>query len=261
MKDKYIERGYLVIENLISPQDIKNIRNEINRLSSINRNEQLVSIHQIHKESDIMKSIFQKPSIKDVLSELVGCHLPYWDGGVKMMQSTLLIKPPGTKGYNWHQDERYIPTRDRSLTTIWIAIDESHVENGGISMIPGSHKMGFMFPTRKNSDDYNCDDLHLESFGFEENKIEQVELKPGSAIIWNGYTLHKSTLNSTNKDRTSLIGHFCNSWSILPWKIQPGSHSWADDRNVDIICGADPYFWKGINVDKSDIIYNWHKKD
>ncbi|HEV8556570.1 MAG TPA: phytanoyl-CoA dioxygenase family protein [Actinophytocola sp.] len=42
-----------------------------------------------------------------------------------MMQSMLFIKSAGKPGQAWHQDEAHIPTRDRSLTAVWIALDDA----------------------------------------------------------------------------------------------------------------------------------------
>ena len=59
---------------------------------------------------------------------------------VKAMQSMLFIKAEGKPGQAWHQDEYYIPTRDRSLTAAWIALDDATVENGCLWVLPGSHR-------------------------------------------------------------------------------------------------------------------------
>jgi hypothetical protein len=41
------------------------------------------------------------------------------------MQSMLFVKASGKPGQAWHQDEDYIPTRDRSLLGAWIALDDA----------------------------------------------------------------------------------------------------------------------------------------
>jgi hypothetical protein len=49
------------------------------------------------------------PVIVDVLTKIISPN-------VKCMQSMLFIKAAGKPGQAWHQDEDFIPTRDRSLT-------------------------------------------------------------------------------------------------------------------------------------------------
>jgi ectoine hydroxylase-related dioxygenase (phytanoyl-CoA dioxygenase family) len=53
-----------------------------------------------------------------VLTDIIGPN-------VKMMQSMLFIKASGQPGQAWHQDEAHIPTRDRSLTAAWLALDDA----------------------------------------------------------------------------------------------------------------------------------------
>src|SRR4030095_13286908 len=80
-------------------------------------------IHFPHKLSAVLADICRHPGIVEVLTQIIGPN-------VKMMQSMLFIKAPGKPGQTWHQDEGHIPTRDRSLTGVWIALDDASVDNG-----------------------------------------------------------------------------------------------------------------------------------
>jgi ectoine hydroxylase-related dioxygenase (phytanoyl-CoA dioxygenase family) len=51
-----------------------------------------------------------------------------------------------------HQDEANIPTRDRSLTAVWIALDDATLENGCLWVIPGSHRSGVLHLVREQND-------------------------------------------------------------------------------------------------------------
>ena len=41
-----------------------------------------------------------------------------------------VTKGPGGNGSPWHQDEQPIPTRDRWLTGVWIALADTTKDNG-----------------------------------------------------------------------------------------------------------------------------------
>jgi phytanoyl-CoA hydroxylase len=41
-----------------------------------------------------------------------------------------------------HQDYHYFPYEKDSMVAIFIHLDDSDVENGGLAVFPGSHKMG-----------------------------------------------------------------------------------------------------------------------
>jgi hypothetical protein len=55
------------------------------------------------------------PRLVPVLTQLIGPD-------VKAVQSMLFVKAGGKPGQAWHQDEYFIPTRDRSLTAAWTTI-------------------------------------------------------------------------------------------------------------------------------------------
>jgi Phytanoyl-CoA dioxygenase (PhyH) len=63
-----------------------------------------------HKLSELIYGMLAHPVVVDALTQLIGPN-------VKAMQSMLFIKSEGKPGQAWHQDELFIPTRDRSLTT------------------------------------------------------------------------------------------------------------------------------------------------
>ncbi|WP_431936028.1 phytanoyl-CoA dioxygenase family protein [Micromonospora sp. RP3T] len=50
----------------------------------------------------------------------------------------LFPKAEGRPGQAWHQDELFVPTRDRSPTAAWIALDDARVDNGCLWAPPGS---------------------------------------------------------------------------------------------------------------------------
>jgi phytanoyl-CoA hydroxylase len=92
-------------------------------------------VHFPHEISPLFRDIARHPGVVEQPTRVVGPN-------VKMMLSVLFIKSEGRPGQAWHQDETHIPTRDRSLTAIWIALDDATVENGCLWVIPGSHLAG-----------------------------------------------------------------------------------------------------------------------
>ena len=219
----------------------------------------LRAIHQVHLASGDMVDACKRPPLFELLTKLVGAHLPYWDGSAKLMQSTYWAKVPEEAGYAWHQDESYVPTRDKSLTSIWVALEDATRENGCLWVVPESHRMGFMYPTRRTQNP-EFQSHHPESYGFDLDKAIPLEVTAGSVVVFNGYLLHSSGLNGSRRTRKSLGLHLCNSWCVLPWRIEGGTHAWADDRGVAAVSGIDPYFWKGIRK-MGDPIFVWTDSD
>jgi ectoine hydroxylase-related dioxygenase (phytanoyl-CoA dioxygenase family) len=263
----FVEQGYLVVTGLVSADDVQRLKDDTIALargaypcaslepmpatmSDQQVLENLLCIHQPHYVSPVMREFVAHPGIAAVLSRIVAAHLPWWDGAVKCMQSMLFVKPPGKQGQAWHQDEIYIPTRDRSLCGAWIAIDDATRQNGCLGVIPGSHRRGYLHPFREHGIQ-NEFDGPMEMHGFDEAQEVLVEVPAGSVVFFNGYTLHRSKKNRSRIYRRALVNHYMNSWSLLPWMqehaIGKGETYVAksDCRTVVQVSGEDPYAWKG----------------
>lgn len=156
----------------------------------------------------------------------------------------LFVKAPGKKGQSWHQDEYYIPTRDRSLIGAWIAIDDATVNNGCLWIIPG--RPGYMMKREAyNGNEYaDVDTVDVSSAG---SQAIPVEVKSGSVVFFNGYTLHSSLANKTKDNfRTALVNHYMSAESMLPWDQDGNLPPTEDLRDIVMVAGEDPYAWKGI---------------
>ncbi len=258
----FVENGYLVVPDLVGPEEIEELRRDTVTIArggypcetlqplpqDLTDDEVLrgiLCIHQPHYISPVMEKYVRHPLICGVLSQITAAHLPYWDGSVKCMQSMLFVKPPGFQGQEWHQDEIYIPTRDRSLIGGWIAMDDATLENGCLWVLPGSHRMGYLYPQRDHNNPEEFD-FAQESYGFDESAEVPVEVKTGTVVFFNGYLLHRSRKNRSNIYRRVLVNHYMNAWSLLPWSLKEGERpANADRRCIIPVAGTDPYAWKG----------------
>ncbi|MEM6820646.1 MAG: phytanoyl-CoA dioxygenase family protein [Verrucomicrobiota bacterium] len=256
--DFYQENGWIVIHKALSEKRIQQILNETTRISRNSNGEiggiepapaemsdddacrRVLCIHHPHKMSPLFKEALAFPELTSVLTQLIG-------NNVKAMQSMLFLKASGKPGQAWHQDEDFIPTRDRSLTGAWIALDDATVENGCLWVVSGSHKPGVLWPQKVHNDSrFDCT---RESYNFpwqHEDSIP-VEVKKGSIVFFNGYTLHRSLPNRAESGyRRSLVNHYMSAESFLPWrKPEHNSMAQADYRDIEVVAGVDPYAYKG----------------
>jgi len=200
-------------------------------------------IHFPHKISPLMTESLAHPAIVDVLIKVISPN-------VKCMQSMLFIKGAGKPGQAWHQDEIYIPTRDRSLTGGWIALDDATVENGCLWVIPGSHRRGILFLQEEHDDRrFDCS-AEARGFPWTNDDAVPVEVKAGSIVFFNGYLLHRSLPNYASAGyRRALVNHYMSAESFLPWALERDQNSphvaIADNRDVILVAGQDPYTYKG----------------
>lgn len=258
----YERDGYLVVPGLFSSPEIQALktetaaifrgeRGEIEGLLPIDKHDtdadvlrRYVAIHFPHKLSTHIKDLLSHPNVIKVLQEIVSPNL-------KAMQSMLFVKGPGKAGQAWHQDEFYIPTRDRSLIGVWIAIDDANSKNGCLWIIPGSHKSGYMMPRVPNNDKEFADVDTIDVSASTEQPIP-VEVKAGDVVFFNGYTLHSSRKNhTTDCFRTALVNHYMSAESMLPWDQDGKLTATEDLRDIVMVAGVDPYAWKStVDVNK-----------
>ena len=256
----YHEDGYLVVREALSAEEIAQLHDETacicrgergalrNGLthSAAESDEEVIRqylcIHFPHKISPLMCAQLTHPVIVGALTQLIGPD-------VKCMQSMLFIKSAGKPGQAWHQDEDFIPTRDRSLTGAWMALDDATLENGCLWVLPGSQRQGVLWPLGEQDDPrFDCTD---ESHGFpwrDEDAIP-VEVPAGSIVFFNGYLLHRSLPNRARSGhRRALVNHYMSAQSLLPWMaFAAGTHvATADYRDIVMVAGNDPYAWKGV---------------
>lgn len=254
----YDENGFLVLDRVLSGEEVDAINADATRicrnddgkvggveaapaeLSDEEVLKQILCIHFPHKISSLMRAVLAHPVLTQTLSTLVGPD-------VKAMQSMLFIKASGKPGQAWHQDEDYIPTRDRSLIGAWIALDDATVENGCLWIIPGSHKPGILWKQEWHGDHrFDCA-LEAKDFPYTESDEVPVEVKKGSIVLFNGYTLHRSLPNRARGGfRRALVNHYMSASSFLPWRAEPNvGMAWQDYRDIVMVAGKDPYAWKG----------------
>ncbi len=256
----YQENGYLIVENALSNVEIEELRTETVSICRGERGElrngfthspeetdadviqRYLCVHFPHKISETMLRYLAHPVIVDVLTQVIGPN-------VKCMQSMLFVKSAGKPGQAWHQDEDFIPTRDRTLTGAWMALDDATIENGCLWVIPGSHQHGVLWPQEQQNDPrFDCT---IESYGYpyrDEDAIP-VEVKAGAIVFFNGYLLHRSLPNNALSGyRRVLVNHYMSAESLLPWmSFEEGMRlAVADYRDIVMIAGNDPYAYKGV---------------
>ena len=271
---EYHENGYLVVPQLFNQRKLQSIKTEMIEICRGNRGEiegakldntssdeeileKYLCVHFPHKISQSVLDFASKhEGTVNILKEITSPN-------VKLIQTMMFMKGPGQAGQNWHQDECYIPTRDRSLCGCWVAIDDALIDNGCLWIIPKSHQNGFIYPTKDHEDHDNFDRTPraiIEYYG-EYNYVGYctnynqdigdhaipVQVKSGDAIFCNGYTLHRSLKNVSDRFRLSFANHYMSAESMLPWNYDNRIDGYIrDSRDIVMCCGVDPYQYKGI---------------
>ena len=198
----------------------------------------LPALQNAHKLITDLPEILQTKLLKQALIDVIGKD-------IKFIQSLYFVKSPQSAGVNWHQDEYYLPTRDKSLTGVWVAVDRADAENGALQLVPKSHQGGTLAQMQVQSN---------QRLGLQAPNVDCVvmpTLEIGDVLLFNGYTWHASDRNCSNeRSRDSIVFHCMNAHSLFP--LRPGDdfngkRRYADDfRDCIMVSGEDPYAFKGM---------------
>jgi len=209
---------------------------------------EVLAVHFPHKVSPPIQAVMRHPAVVRILTGLIGPN-------VKAMQTLMFVKAAGKPGQAWHQDETYIPTRDRSLCGAWIALDDATVENGCLWFHPGSHRPGVLWRTQPHGEARFDPSDEAVGHPFDREGGTPVELKAGGVAFFNGYVLHRSLPNrAAGGYRRALVTHYMSAESLLPWSIGFPPVRRTDYRDIEMVAGEDPYAWKGVRDESLAVV-------
>jgi ectoine hydroxylase-related dioxygenase (phytanoyl-CoA dioxygenase family) len=142
--------------------------------------------------------------ILDVVQALIGPALG--------AQSMFYFKPPGARGQALHQDNTFLRADPETCLAAWIAVDDVDAANGGLAVVPGSHREDLACPEPA--------DL-TESFTNVEVPVPeglskvQTKMRAGDVLFFHGSVVHGSRPNTTtDRFRRALIFHYVPEDSV-----------------------------------------------
>jgi ectoine hydroxylase-related dioxygenase (phytanoyl-CoA dioxygenase family) len=137
--------------------------------------------------------ILRSDEVLDIVQQAIGPHIGLWSSHFISKEPYIGRKTP------WHEDSAYWNGRfDRldKIVTVWLALDNSTLENGCMGVIPGSHNNGFS--------EYVEVDTKLNTFGSEIRqdlvdleKVVWFELNKGECSLHDGRIIHGANANES----------------------------------------------------------------
>ena len=236
-KNSYFRNGYLVIKNLISEEEIEQLKRQSELIGDNKVDHVPISSTQVEPDAKIKSSadknltlrklydiavydqIFWKHVVNDKIVDVVAQLLETND--IKLYGDQLFMKNPevGSEIY-WHQDSAsWKDIFPKDLITAWTALDNSNLENGCLKFIPGSHRFGTL------GLDSDSREQKMEKFlpllNFKQWAIRDIELDSGSVSFHHSLLVHGSGKNLSLKRRRGYAAHYMRALS------------WKDDRVTD----------------------------
>jgi ectoine hydroxylase len=220
----YERDGFLAIEELITPDEVAVYRAELERLVDdplVRADERSI----VEPKSQDVRSVFEVHRISEVFAGLVrdervvGRARQILGSDVYVHQSRINVKPGfGASGFYWHSDFETWHAEDglprMRTVSVSIALTENFDTNGGLMIMPGSHKtfLGCAGETPKDNykkslqmqDAGTPSDEALTAFA-DRHGIRLFTGKAGSATWFDCNAMHGSGDNITPYPRSNVF--------------------------------------------------------
>jgi phytanoyl-CoA hydroxylase len=102
----------------------------------------------------------------------------------------------------WHRDIRYWSFQREDLVSVWFALGEETVDNGGLWLVPGSHKMTIEADRFDQAKFFRAD--HAANREIIRAAVSP-RLAPGDALFFHCNTLHSAGKNMSEAVKFSLV--------------------------------------------------------
>jgi len=209
----YREHGYLVVPDLLGASELEALRVAVAAVESA-ASALLQANDRFQLEAELFDGrfvanavadpildhpnffqILSLPYVLDVVEGLLGTP------NVKLHHTKLFMKYPGSPwSIHWHQDFSYLLHCNFDLLAVMFMLDGSDDENGGLEVLPGSHREG---PIEVTSPEGGwMIDLAPWAAG---RQVESLPVPPGGASFHHCCLVHSSRPNRSTRPRRAFI--------------------------------------------------------
>lgn len=214
--------GFHIARGLFTPDEVATLRSTFMDVVKDGPVEGLSDVHRITDTTDplyqygrlmhphinakdgavrdlAMRSMLDR-RIHDILHDLFG-EEPI------AAQSMVYFKPPGARGQDLHQDNFYLRIKPGTCMAAWLALDDCDMENGGMVVVSGSHKLDVVCPDDRSDNEMFFTGHHVDV----PDGMATVPaiMEAGDCLFFNGSVIHGSyPNNSADRFRRAFICHY-----------------------------------------------------
>jgi hypothetical protein len=169
--------------------------------------------HQLVARDPFWVRLISDDRLLDIAELFVGPDLA-------LFASHYICKPPHSgRPVLWHQDGAYWPLEPMDVVTLWLAVDDSTPESGGLRVIPGSHQEN-LYELRARQDLDSV--LGSESAtDVDESLAVDLTLSPGDVEVHHPHILHSSGANTSPNRRCGLTIRYIPTSTRITAPEQP----------------------------------------
>ena len=205
---RYKENGYLIPDFTMAEKDLIEIEELHNSLVEKQPQFRNYCPALLLHEKRFLKYCLNN-EILNIVEQLIGKNFALWN-------SSFFAKP-ALNGYAtpWHQDGQYWPIKPLATCSVWLAIDDSTVENGCLKFIKGSHKEKKLKKHKYNKNKNLTLHQEILKSEYQEKNTVNLILKRGQISLHDVYMVHGSEANNSSNSRRAMTMRFMPTSSVF----------------------------------------------
>ncbi len=210
-RQQFLNEGFVMRRAFFGPEEVARLHEEIRtcrpRYPSRLDKKGLTFRQHLYFHSPFLQSFICQKKVVDLLKQFAGPS--FW-----VRKDQAVLKAPGGVEFPWHQDNGYNGLKDPYFQ-FWVAITEMKPANGGLWVIPGSHRRGLL--------PHRLEDTHAVWTGGDDAKEKPVHIdaKPGDMLVFSSLLLHRTGPNHTHTDRVAYVVEFMSANDYDPYVRPP----------------------------------------
>lgn len=217
---RYRADGYAVGGRILDDNALVRLRAEldsiIGNLAPDRRPENMPSLHY---DNRYLRDLFLSDSLIDVAAQVVGPD-------VALFTSYVISKRPDDGlAVDWHQDAAFFPIEPMDTFTLWLAVDDSDVENGCMRVIPGSHREEAVLLHKVDLNSGTTLPMSLDNLDLTDAK--DVQLRAGEYSVHDPWILHGSNPNRSSRRRCGITLKYISTHAAIDRTFRsPSGFDW-----------------------------------
>lgn len=198
---RYERMGFVIVPEVFSRDELAEINAEIDRLredASPERDSDYF-IFSLGLRSPTTQAVCRDERILALIEDIVA-------PGIAIYSAKMVEKPAGDeRPCHWHQDNAYYNPHCASVCrmSIWLPLQDTDERNGGLWVVPGSHKGGVL-PWEDRRSTGECSRAFADGWEQREGAVP-VRMKAGELLLFHADLQHRSLGNATDRPRRAFI--------------------------------------------------------
>ncbi len=222
----YDRDGYVVVEGLLSRQEVDALRERVREYTHGDRSSAALEIQVeprvergelkvehpgdgvrkiggLVEHDDLFRRLGTNDNIVGIIEQIVGPD-------IKMFRNHMLLKPPSVgSAKGMHQDSPYWPIAPMSLCSCWFALDDATEENGCMGVLPRWHKKGPLPHV------HVTDDFVIDPDAYDPGGMLMAPVKAGGGLFFHSLAPHYTAPNRSSRWRRAIALSYMSARSTF----------------------------------------------